>query len=45
MTTTYTDKLRLTLQGTGDNPSTWGDIANNGVFELIEDSIARISYT
>jgi hypothetical protein len=40
MTTTYSDKLRLALQGDGDNPTTWGQVANNGVFELIEDAIS-----
>lgn len=40
MTTTYSDKLRIALQGDGDNPTTWGQIANNSVFELIEDAIS-----
>lgn len=40
MTTSYSDKLRLALQGDGDNPSTWGAIANNAVFELVEDAIS-----
>jgi len=40
MTTTYTDNLRLAIQGLGDNNNTWGAIANNGVFERLEDAIA-----
>lgn len=38
--TTYSDLLRLALQGTGENDTTWGDVLNSAVFELIEDSIA-----
>jgi len=40
MTTTYSDKLRIALQGDGDNPTTWGEVANESVFELLEDAIA-----
>jgi hypothetical protein len=39
MTSTYTSKLRLNLQGTGDNANSWGDIANTQVFQLLEDAI------
>lgn len=42
MVTTYSDNLRLAIQGLGDNANTWGDIANNGVFERLEDAIAGI---
>jgi hypothetical protein len=38
--TNFTDNLRLTLQETGENDGTWGDVANAGVFELIEDAVA-----
>jgi hypothetical protein len=38
--TNYSAQLRLALQETGENDGTWGDVANNGVFELLEDSIA-----
>lgn len=42
--TNYSPQLRVALQETGENDGTWGDVANNGVFELFEDSIAgRIS--
>lgn len=41
--TTYSDNLRLALQETGENDGTWGDVANNGVFELLEDAIAGIA--
>lgn len=40
MTTSYSDLLRLAIQGDGDNPNTWGQIANGSVFELIEDAIS-----
>jgi hypothetical protein len=39
MPSTFTPDLRLTLQADGENPSTWGDIANT-VFQLIEQAIA-----
>lgn len=39
MVSTYTSINRFTLQGTGDNASTWGDVANNGVFKLVEDAL------
>jgi hypothetical protein len=42
MTTTYSPNLRLSLQGTGDNASSWGDVAN-AVFTDIEASIAGIT--
>jgi hypothetical protein len=38
--TNYSNSLRLALQETGENDGTWGDVANNGVFELTEDAIA-----
>lgn len=42
--TNYSPQLRVALQETGENDGTWGDVANNGVFELLEDSIAgRVS--
>lgn len=39
MPSTYSPRLRLELQATGENRSTWGTKANN-VFRRIEDSIA-----
>lgn len=42
MPTTYTNLLRLALQQTGENENTWGNILNSNVFEMIEDSIARV---
>jgi hypothetical protein len=39
MPSTYSSNLRLELQATGENTSTWGVRANND-FELIEDAIA-----
>jgi hypothetical protein len=40
MPSTFSNSLRLELQVTGENPGTWGDIANDGVFQLLEDAIA-----
>jgi hypothetical protein len=42
MSTSYSDRLRLALQGTGDNPNTWGAITNQAVIELLEDSVAGV---
>lgn len=40
MSSTYTTRLKLNLQGTGDNLSTWGNVLNSGVFQLADDSVA-----
>lgn len=42
MSSDYTPNLRLTLQGSGDNPNTWGDITNEQVIDLIEEAIAGV---
>lgn len=43
MATSYTDILRIAKQGTGDNPNTWGFIANEQVFERFEDAVAGLA--
>jgi hypothetical protein len=40
MPSTPTPNLRLEIQASGENDSTWGDIANN-VFQLLEDAITK----
>ena len=40
MASTYTSNIRLTKQGDGDNPNTWGQVLNDGVISLIDDAIA-----
>ena len=40
MTATYTTRIRLTKQGTGDNDSTWGVVLNDEVIELTDYAIA-----
>lgn len=40
MPSSYTNSLRLTLQVTGENSGTWGNIVNNGVTSLVDASIA-----
>lgn len=40
MASTFTPSLRLNLQDVGDNPSTWGTVANDGVFKLVEQAVA-----
>ena len=40
MTATYTTRIRLTKQGTGDNDSTWGVVLNDEVIDLTDYAIA-----
>ena len=40
MTSTFTSSLRLTKQGDGDNPNSWGVVLNDGVISLVDDAIA-----
>ena len=40
MPSTYTSSLRLTLQATGENSGSWGNIVNNGVTSLVDSSVA-----
>lgn len=42
MPSTFTTKLRLELQATGENRTTWGNKANQ-VFSRIEDAVAGLS--
>ena len=39
MSSTYTTNLRLTKQGDGDNPNTWGEVLNN-VISLVDQAVA-----
>ena len=43
MASSYTSRIRLTKQGDGENPNTWGTILNNQVIDLVDDAVA--SYT
>lgn len=40
MASTYTANLRFTLQATGENLNTWGNILNSGAFSLIDSAIS-----
>lgn len=40
MASTYTTNIRLTKQGDGDNPNSWGLILNNEVIDLVDSAIA-----
>ena len=40
MATTYTSRIRLSKQGDGDNPNSWGTVLNDGVISLVDDAIA-----
>jgi len=43
MASTYTTNIRLTKQGDGDNPNSWGDILNQQVISLTDQAIAGIT--
>jgi len=40
MPSTYTSRIRLDMQGTGDNSNTWGTALNTGVISITDDAIA-----
>ena len=40
MPSTYSPNLRLTLQASGENANTWGDITNTNLGTLLEQAIA-----
>lgn len=40
MPSTYSPNLRITLQASGENANTWGDITNTNLGTLIEQAIA-----
>lgn len=39
MATTYSDNLKIALQGTGDNPGTWGTVTNGNLGTVLEQAI------
>lgn len=41
MPSTYSLRFRLNYQAPGDNLNTWGLVLNSGVFQLLEDAIAK----
>lgn len=43
MPSTYSTRLRFTLQQTGENTNTWGGILNTGVFALVDTAIAGVT--
>lgn len=45
MATAYTDLLGFALPVTGELNGTWGDVVNNSITELVEDSIANSATT
>jgi len=40
MASTFTTRIRLTQQGDGDNPNSWGTVLNNGVVSLVDEAVA-----
>lgn len=46
MASTYSTRFRLNFQAPGDNINAWGTILNTGVFQLLEDAMAkRVAFT
>ncbi len=46
MASTYSLRFRLNFQAPGDNLNTWGAVLNTGVFQLLEDALAkRVAFT
>lgn len=43
MASTYSDRLRLELMGSGDQSGTWGDTTNRNLGTLLEESIAGVA--
>jgi hypothetical protein len=43
MVATYTTNLRITKQGTNDNPNTWGEIVNDEVIALFDEAISGVA--
>lgn len=43
MVASYTPNLRITKQGTNDNPNTWGTVVNNQVIALLEEAISGVA--
>lgn len=41
MSSTYSLRFRINYQAPGDNLNTWGTTLNTGVFQLLEDAIAK----
>jgi hypothetical protein len=41
MSSTYSTRFRLNYQAPGDNLNAWGGVLNTGVFQLLEDAIAK----
>lgn len=41
MPSSYSTRFRLNFQAPGDNLNTWGTVLNTGVFQLLEDAIAK----
>ena len=39
MATTYSSNLAIALQGTGDNPGTWGTVTNGNLGTVLEEAI------
>jgi microcystin-dependent protein len=43
MPSTPTSRNRLNLQGSGDNPGSWGTVLNSGVFTLLDEALDGVT--
>ena len=43
MATSYTTRIRLAKQGSGENASTWGDILNDEVIDLLDSAVGAVT--
>ena len=43
MSSTYTTRLRLEKQGSGENASTWGDKLNESVIDLVDSAVGAVT--
>ena len=43
MATSYTTRIRLAKQGSGENASTWGDILNDEVIDLVDSAVGAVT--
>jgi len=43
MSSTYTTRIRLEKQGSGENASTWGDKLNESVIDLVDSAVGAVT--
>ena len=43
MASTFTTRIRLEKQGSGENASTWGDKLNDAVIDLVDSAVGAVT--